>query len=897
MRDCVCSETSGAGGERRSPGEPSSLTLVAWSVFSVVQNRSMSSRARGAAGGRERGRGGSNGRKNNIRGGKVVQKNGDPLYSEKMGRQLKPDEVAVLAREVERLSEKERALVEREKRMKEWEENAQHSSSSNENSPRDPKARARQLWNKAREGVKPATLSEKLRNAEKAIAILAGRLESAGLSSDVNGKECSDSKEVAKLREENEALAMKLQLANGRSAGADPAMKAAAAADKRARDLKASLASLQDKFNKQAKELELSCQAGATAREEVQRLKAELRSKEQSTESAEMLAQQKASAKQELESIAAKIKSLEKEKRSLNERLKGAETDAARLRVELKEQRSRLKQLDEQRNGMTSKKELEKLDADYKMEKEKVKQLSTQLEKTQALTDELNALKQQLMKETERLQVEQAEKLKLQERNERQSEEIEGLSQSLRHAELEKNAMREATRASADAAAMSIESVQQVTESLRRDIDELRTDKEKLTELNHTLFDENKELRSENDDLKLAASEHVDFNSQSLELHGQIQGLKRELETLRKSKLAAEEQLAEQKQLEDGLRAEHVALGKQAGTMKASLETMMANNIALQEEVAVLKDAAASTTPKKARQAVIDGMTQHIAELTQILALKEDALVESAVQLKDSEGALRTLKHESDTTAEELKQTKSGLVAAQVQLRQYASELKTLQGDFEGKCQMIRSLEKQVHDTKHQLAVNQEQFRKTLQDQNVAAREVEADLRKDVETLAGQLGSLIENGEEFKANVNRREAQYRKQIEELQGARKKDVAAFSKVRSAASAWQQKAKKGKANPTIAGSQSAIGRNHGAAPTTLPALQESRSSASVKGKLTRPGGSLSNLQSLSGQENIPAAAGPARALTKREQQYAPRTPPRSGSAGSRPVPGIIADPSPS
>ena len=113
-------------------------------------------------GGQQQKRGG--GRKHNIRGGKLQKKNGEPIYSEKMGRKLKADEVAVLAREVERLSEKERNLLEREKRVKDW-ENAAHVRNSGE--PARPKgdSRAQNLWKKAREGMKPATLSEKLRNA------------------------------------------------------------------------------------------------------------------------------------------------------------------------------------------------------------------------------------------------------------------------------------------------------------------------------------------------------------------------------------------------------------------------------------------------------------------------------------------------------------------------------------------------------------------------------------------------------------------------------------------------------------------------------------------------------------------------------------------------------------
>ena len=115
-----------------------------------------------------------------------------------MGRNLQPDEVAVLAREVERLSVKEKELIEREKRLKSWEEQAKNDAQTA--SEKNAISRGQQLWKKAQNGMKGVTLSEKLRNAEKAIAILAARLEKAGLSTDVQGNEMSNNKELAKLR-------------------------------------------------------------------------------------------------------------------------------------------------------------------------------------------------------------------------------------------------------------------------------------------------------------------------------------------------------------------------------------------------------------------------------------------------------------------------------------------------------------------------------------------------------------------------------------------------------------------------------------------------------------------------------------------------------------------------
>ena len=111
--------------------------------------------SRNARGGNKRGR-------NQIRNGKV-QNRGEKLYSEKMGRNLQPDEVAVLAREVERLSVKEKDLLEREKRLKSWEEQAKKDAQTA--SEKNAISRGQQLWKKAQNGMKK-TIGKTMMNLE-----------------------------------------------------------------------------------------------------------------------------------------------------------------------------------------------------------------------------------------------------------------------------------------------------------------------------------------------------------------------------------------------------------------------------------------------------------------------------------------------------------------------------------------------------------------------------------------------------------------------------------------------------------------------------------------------------------------------------------------------------------
>ena len=75
-------------------------------------------------------------------------------------------------------------------------------------------------------------------------------------------------------------------------------------------------------------------------------------------------------AEEELKLISEKMQKLLNEKKNLKERLKGAETDSARLRVQLEEHRSKLNNLNTTSNADGSSNEkLKKLDEHFKNEK------------------------------------------------------------------------------------------------------------------------------------------------------------------------------------------------------------------------------------------------------------------------------------------------------------------------------------------------------------------------------------------------------------------------------------------------------------------------------------------------------------------------------------------------
>ena len=73
---------------------------------------------------------------------------------------------------------------------------------------------------------------------------------------------------------------------------------------------------------------------------------------------------------------------------------------------------------------------------------------------------------------------------------------------------------------------------------------------------------------------------------------------------------------------------------------------------------------------------------------------------------------------------------------------------------IEEKYREVRSLQQEVTESKRRAIANEKKFRKTIEERDVAAKMAQSELQKDIETLSSQLGSLIENGEEFKANVN-----------------------------------------------------------------------------------------------------------------------------------------------
>ena len=111
----------------------------------------------------------------------------------------------------------------------------------------------------------------------------------------------------------------------------------------------------------------------------------------------------------------------------------------------------------------------------------------------------------------------------------RQEERNKDLEEDLKTAEEEKETMREATRSTADAAAVSIESVKQVVTSLKEELKVVRQNNEKLTAALDGQAKEAEKYKDKIKDLELASAEHEDFNNHSLELHAQIQSLKKEL--------------------------------------------------------------------------------------------------------------------------------------------------------------------------------------------------------------------------------------------------------------------------------------------------------------------------------------------------------------------------------
>ena len=765
------------------------------------QNRAPNSSRNRGGGHNKRGR-------NQIRNGKVQHKN-DKLYSEKMGRQLQPDEVAVLAREVERLSEKEKDLLEREKRLKSWEEKAKNDAQSA--SEKNAISRGQQLWKKAQKGMKGVTLSEKLRNAEKSIAILAARLEKAGLSTDVQGSEMSNNKELAKLREENEALAMKLQLANGRSAGANPAKKAAAAADKRARDLKAALDTLKEEYVKLKKELELSGSAGTSARQEVQKWKEKCKQQEELIlgmqnklkNNDKILAEKKAAS--ELKSISEKMQKLLEEKNSLKERLKGAETDAASLRHQLEEHRSKLKSLSLQRkNSSEDNKKLKKLDEHFQNEKNKVKELNEKLNEVNDRVTRLSELQEKLKQKEIELNKERLEKESLLNKLKRQKDRVNGLEEDLKSAELEKETMREATRSTADAAAVSIESVQQVVKSLQEEIKILRQENEELKLGLETKENEVKKQIDEINDLKLASTEHQDFNNQSLQLHAQIQGLKKTVA----EKNATIEQMEEihtneMEELRLQLQAEIDALKESFNQEKQNLITVTDEQIKQMRDKVndIVQSQSDSESDVEEKNSEIEHLRLNNSELTSKLSSAETKNMTLTNDLKEQNKLVLESKEYVSNLRKDIKELNEQLKIKEVThnasvetLKNYRKEINAKDTEIHRKNEQLKLLENDFQKLKIAKEKDQKKFQTVVQDQNDQFKKNENSLRQDIELLSEQLSSLIENGEEFKRNVYKRENQYKKQIEELQNTRKQDIAEFSKVRKAATAWKKKAGK-------------------------------------------------------------------------------------------------------
>ena len=330
----------------------------------------------------------------------------------------------------------------------------------------------------------------------------------------------------------------------------------------------------------------------------------------------------------------------------------------------------------------------------------------------------------------------------------------------------------------------------------------VRQNNEKLTAALDGQAKETEKYKGKVKDLELASAEHEDFNNHSLELHAQIQSLKKELkEKTEKISSMKTSHISELEAMRSELNQEVESLKKSFESEKQQLASERDKEVKkLRNEIQkILQSHSDSESDAQERNNEISSLKVKISELKANLS----QLKIENTSLKGNLDKQSTLVHESKEYVSSLRKDVSELShQLKVMETKYKAGIETgkkhkdeahAKGlEVSSKSARINTLNDDIKKLQDLLSVEKQKFQSVLQEQVDESKKTENLLRQDISLLSEQLSSLIENGEAFKRNVNKREIQFKKQIEELQNVRKQDIAEFSKVRKAATAWKKKA---------------------------------------------------------------------------------------------------------
>jgi len=682
----------------------------------------------------------------------------------------------------------------------------------------------KELWNTVKK--KPVTLSQKNRALEDAVKVLQQRLRENDLDTNVDGEDpIPPDEEMIKLR--NQVTSLQEQCN-----AAEQHKRAAAIFEKQARDTRAELEKwkngkedfLQQLTLKDA-EIQLSADAGALARRDLQAKTAESASKDINIQEHQ---QARKEAERALAEARVAIELLKKQLAELREQLIKEEEANKSLKEQTERLNAHVSQLETANNILTDKENQENQE------------------------NQLVEQKKQIEEEEKKRKVMEEEKERLEARVAAQEREISRLL------EMEKQL----------AAAIQLHEVTVAS------LEERTKEVSDLTEKNMALTTINEKIKVELEEkIELVKNKSDVVVKQEIEMKRLQESLaaseKRllKVETERKTMLDTNaRQKKEMEELTRHLEETKKSMEKEKEITKQEKETLEMQRLSLQAKIAELEKEimAKDGDAEGERQSMVEDLQKRLEESIARSTKAEKEHIEAIELIKRKEAEVlelmdRTKKQELELVVSktEISSLETKLHASEEQRNVVEESFRTLKTEHEELVSRMKELKEmnggvmEESSAKHKAAASLRRLAKSLQEQldemttshahllneldrertNLSCAEEERDvlqervtvlekemvkleqafkesekskesekakskmvtmLEETIETLSNQLGSLVDSGEAFESNAQKREDNLMQQIQVLRRGRKKDRVAYKTAVDSSNAWRVRA---------------------------------------------------------------------------------------------------------
>jgi chromosome segregation ATPase len=691
------------------------------------------------------------------------------------------------------------ARVQSEQRAKLQQQQIQSSADPNQQQQQKTSGHrdGKQLWNTVKK--KPITLSQKNRALEDAVKVLQQRLADNNLETTVDGEDpVPPDKEILTLRNKVTQLQDQCNAAAAHK-------RAAELFEKQYRDTRAELEKWKDgkddliqQLTLKESELKLSADAGALARRDLQLTQAKVTAKEveisghcdarkeaeralqEAKNMIELMKKQLADLREQLvraeeakehlkeqtERLTAHVKALETSTKVLTEQQNenkettiSSEQDKVKIEAMEEEKKRLIARVDAQESEIARLLQLEKTLATA------LKQHETTVAALDARTSELSIMNNKLDASTK---LNADTNIKMSETEQELLETQSALNEyKIQLCQSEEKCQTVQTQS--DAIAIKLETEISSTTSLKQDIVNLKTS---LTKEKSSRVKEQNEMEVTVQKLNKKIEElGRDLNSRVSSVSNDKDKQVAELFTL-------QEQLQEAIARAEGAENDSIELKKKMQELKneivthvESLSTVKKQHISLDAQLQVSTDRYASL------QLQLTKMTEECDVLKSKVHALESGIGGAQEDLDAKHEVAASLRRLAESLQQQLDESITSQTHMKNELERERTNLSCAEQERDEHLASLKATKLKVTELEHELQ-NETETMMTLE--------------STIETLSTQLGSLVDSGEAFEANSQKREDNLMNQIQRLRRGRQKDREAYKTAVEASNAWRVRA---------------------------------------------------------------------------------------------------------